>query len=51
VLDGRGEKIHICLEDIYASNKKIEDYLKIQTYYEKLHQGMGSHIHYVKWEM
>lgn len=51
VLDGRGEKIHVCLEDIYASNKKIEDYLRIQTYYEKLHQGMGSHIHYVKWEM
>ena len=51
VIDGRGYKIHTCLEDIYAIDKKIEDYLRIQTYYERLHQGMGSAIHYMKWEM
>ena len=37
VLDGRGEKIIRCIENIYGQHKKIEDILRVQTYYEKLH--------------
>ncbi|MCE2961905.1 MAG: tRNA (guanosine(46)-N7)-methyltransferase TrmB [Chitinophagales bacterium] len=51
VLDGRGERILRCLENIYGNDKKIDDILKVQTYYERLHAGQGSQIHYVKWEM
>lgn len=51
VLDGRGETIIKCIENIYSKDKKIEDYLRIQTYYEKLHQSLGSDIHYVQWVM
>lgn len=51
VLDGRGEKITTCIENIYGNDKKIDDILRIQTYYEKLHSGKGSHIHYVQWQM
>jgi tRNA (guanine-N7-)-methyltransferase len=51
VLDGRGEKIIRCIENIYGQHKNIEDILRVQTYYEKLHIGQGSNIHYVQWEM
>jgi len=51
VLDGRVEKINRCLENIYGNDKKIDDILRVQTYYERLHMGQGSQIHYVQWEM
>lgn len=51
VLDGRNEKIVKCIENIYGKDKKIDDYLRIQTYYERLHQSQGSDIHYVQWKM
>jgi tRNA (guanine-N7-)-methyltransferase len=51
VLDGRGEEIIQCTENIYGSDKKIDDILRIPTYYERLHMAQGSQIHYVKWRM
>lgn len=51
VLDGRGYTIYKCIENIYGKDKKIDDILRIQTYYERLHSGLGSQIHYVQWEM
>lgn len=51
VLDGRGEEIIQCIENIYGDDKKIEDILRIPTYYERLHMSKGSQIHYVKWRM
>ncbi|MCU0328514.1 MAG: tRNA (guanosine(46)-N7)-methyltransferase TrmB [Chitinophagales bacterium] len=51
VLDGRGYTIQTCLEDIYHYDKKISDILKIQTYYEVLHQNQGAKINYVSWTM
>ena len=51
VLDGRNEKIVTCLENIYGKDKKIDDVLRVETYYEKLHKSKGSQIHYVNWEM
>jgi tRNA (guanine-N7-)-methyltransferase len=51
VIDGRREKINRCLENIYGGDKKIDDILRVQTYYERLHMGQGSQIHYVQWEM
>ena len=51
VLDGRGEDIVQCTENIYGNDKKIDDILRIQTYYEQLHQSKGSQIHYVQWKM
>lgn len=51
VLDGRGEEIITCVENIYGRDKKIDDILRIQTYYEKLHSAQGSQIHYVQWRM
>jgi len=51
VLDGRGEQIVQCIEDIYAVGKRIDDILRIETYYERLHKSQGSKIHYVQWKM
>lgn len=51
VLDGRREQILQCVENIYGIDKKIEDYLRIETYYERLHKSQGSQIHYVTWMM
>lgn len=51
VLDGRQHKIDLCLENIYGIDKKIDDDLRIETYFEKLHKGKGSQIHYVRWQM
>lgn len=51
VLDGRGEEIKTCLENIYGIDKKIDDILRIETYYERLHKSQGSQIHYVTWRM
>jgi tRNA (guanine-N7-)-methyltransferase len=51
VLDGRGEEIIQCIENIYGGDKKIDDILRIPTYYERLHMSQGSQIHYVKWRM
>lgn len=51
VLDGRNEKIIQYIENIYGIDKKIDDILRVETYYERLHKSQGSQIHYVKWEM
>lgn len=51
VLDGRKEQIIKCIENIYGNDKKIDDILRVQTYYEKLHMSQGSQIHYVQWRM
>lgn len=51
VLDGRGEHIIQCLENIYGIDKKIDNILRIETYYEKLHKSKGSQIHYLQWTM
>jgi tRNA (guanine-N7-)-methyltransferase len=51
VIDGRGFQVEQCTENIYGIDKKIEDILRIETYYEKLHKSKGSQIHYVRWKM
>lgn len=51
VLDGRGLEIVKCIENIYGYDKKIDDILRIPTYYERLHMSQGSQIHYVQWKM
>ena len=47
VLDGRGIETVSCVEDIYNGDKKVDDILKIQTYYEKLHKDQGAKINYL----
>ncbi len=51
VLDGRGEEVIQCLENIYGIDKKIDDILRVETYYEQLHKSKGSQIHYMQWKM
>ncbi len=51
VLDGRGEEITQYVENIYGIDKRIDDILRIETYYEKLHKSKGSQIHFMKWNM
>jgi tRNA (guanine-N7-)-methyltransferase len=51
VIDGRDYEIVQCTENIYGKDKRIDDILRIQTYYERLHQSKGSEIHYVQFVM
>lgn len=47
VLDGRGIETIDYVEDIYNIDKKADEILKIETYYERLHKNQGSKINYL----
>jgi tRNA (guanine-N7-)-methyltransferase len=51
VLDGRGVEPERYVENLYAADKKIDDLLKIETYYERLHKEKGSGIHYLSFRL
>lgn len=51
VVDGMGLEVDTSLENIYGIDKQIDDVLRIETYFEKLHKSKGSQIHYLSWWM
>ena len=51
VLDGRRIEPEYYVENIYGIDKKTEDLLKIETYYERLHKEKGSTINYMRFRL
>jgi tRNA (guanine-N7-)-methyltransferase len=51
VLDGRGIEPEKYVENIYGADKKIDDILRIETYYEKLHKEKGAGINYLSFRL
>lgn len=51
VLDGRGIEPEEYVENIYSIDKKVDDILKIETYYERLHKEKGAGINYMKFRL
>lgn len=51
VLDGREMETVAFVEDIYNVDKKADELLKIETYYERLHKEKGSNIHYMSFNL
>lgn len=51
VLDGRGIELEDYVEDIYNVDKIVDEVLKIETYYERLHKNQGSKINYLAFKL